>query len=86
MQQENQVAPVMSVKDWMITYLIFIIPIVNIIMLFVWAFGSGSTANPNKINFAKANLIWAAIVIVLCIIIFVIAFIIGMLLASSSGY
>lgn len=31
--------PDMSVKDWMITLLIMFIPLVNIIMLFVWAFG-----------------------------------------------
>jgi heme/copper-type cytochrome/quinol oxidase subunit 2 len=61
---ENQPqASVMSVKDWMITLLITFIPVIGIIMLFVWAFSSGE--NPNKSNWAKATLIWFAILIVI---------------------
>ncbi|MFH1120907.1 MAG: hypothetical protein V1775_13900 [Bacteroidota bacterium] len=67
---ENNQTPVISVGDWIITLLIQAIPLVNIIMLFVWAFGSGN--NPNKANWAKAVLIWMAIGIVLAIIILVI--------------
>nr|WP_231506261.1 hypothetical protein [Paenibacillus sp. UNC451MF] len=60
-------APAISVKDWMLTILIMIIPLVNIIMLFVWAFGGGT--NPSKANYAKASLLWAAIGIVIYILI-----------------
>jgi uncharacterized membrane protein YdbT with pleckstrin-like domain len=57
---ENQsVAPVMSLQDWIITLLISFIPLVGFIMLFVWAFGSGE--NPNKANWAKATLLWMVI-------------------------
>jgi len=64
---ENQTqAQVVSTKDWMITLLIVSIPLVGFIMLFVWAFGSGE--NPNKANFSKAALIWAAIWCVLVIL------------------
>jgi hypothetical protein len=56
----------MSVKDWLITLIITAIPVVGIIMLFVWAFGSGT--HPSKQNWAKAGLIMAAIVIVLYMI------------------
>ena len=56
----------MSVKDWLITLIITAIPIVGIIMLFVWAFGSDT--NTSKQNWAKAALIMAAIVIVLYMI------------------
>ncbi|UJF36234.1 hypothetical protein L0M14_02730 [Paenibacillus hexagrammi] len=56
----------------MITILLLAIPLVNIVMLFVWAFGGG--ANPSKANYAKASLIWAAIGIVLYIIFGVIIF------------
>lgn len=63
---ENQVqAPVMSLKDWIITFLITSIPLVGFVMLFVWAFGSGE--NPNKSNFAKAALILTA---VWCVVVF----------------
>jgi len=42
--------------------LIIAIPIINIIILIVWAFGGN--AQPTKRNFAKAYLIWFAIAIV----------------------
>jgi hypothetical protein len=64
MDQEN--ASVVRVGDWVVTILLLAIPIVNLVMLFVWSFGGG--ANPNKANFAKASLIWMVIGIVLTII------------------
>lgn len=68
MENQEASAPVMSVKDWLITYLIMIIPIVGFVMLFVWAFGSDT--NPNKANWAKASLIWFVIMIALYFLIF----------------
>ena len=68
--ENQQQANVMSVKDWMITLLVSLIPLVGIIMLFVWAFSAAE--NPNKSNWAKAALIWAAILVVLYIIVAVI--------------
>jgi len=47
-----------SVSDWMVTYILICIPIVNIIMLFVWAFGSSPES---KANWAKATLLWMVI-------------------------
>ena len=53
----------MSTKDWLIVFLVSILPCVNIIMLFVWAFsGSG---NHNRRNYARAYLIFIAIGIAL---------------------
>lgn len=60
---------VMSVKDWVITLLITAIPLVGIVMLFVWAFGSDT--NLNKRNWSKGALVLAAIVAVLYFIVFV---------------
>ena len=51
----------MSVKDWMITLLIMAVPLVNIIMLFVWAFGD-NYAKPSRSNWAKASLLWFVII------------------------
>lgn len=59
-------APIMTVGDWIITSLLLAIPIANIVLLFVWAFDSGT--NPNKKNFARAALIFAAIAFGLLII------------------
>lgn len=56
-------APIITLGEWVITLLITAIPLVGFIMLFVWAFGSGT--NPTKANFAKASLIFVVIGIVL---------------------
>lgn len=63
-------APVMSTTDWLITILLTTIPLVNIIMLFIWAFGTD--ANPNKKNYAKATLIWFAIMVALYLVLIMI--------------
>ena len=61
---------IISVGDWVVTFIITAIPIVNIVMLFVWAFG-GNT-NPSKANWAKASLIFMLFAVVLYIIVFVV--------------
>lgn len=55
-----------SLKEWMITMLILMVPIVNIVMMFVWAFGSET--NPSKANYFKAALIFSLILFVLWIV------------------
>ena len=54
--------PEMSVKDWLITFLILMIPCVGFVMVFVWAF---SNENKTRSNYFKAYLIVVAISIVL---------------------
>ena len=58
-----------SFGEWMITMLIMMIPCVNIVMMFVWAFGNGKKS---KSNYFKASLVWALISIVLMILFMVI--------------
>lgn len=55
-----------SVGGWLLTMLIMVVPIVNIVMVFVWAFGSKT--NKSKKNYFIAALIMAAIGIVLSIV------------------
>lgn len=55
-----------SFGEWMLTMLIMLIPCVNIIMMFVWAFGDGKKS---KSNYFKASLVWALISIVASVII-----------------
>ena len=80
MDQNN--APVIRVGEWVLTILLLAIPIVNLVLLFVWGFGGG--ANPSKANFAKASLIWMAIGIVLTVILY--ATIFAALLAGYDAY
>ena len=63
--RENH-APIISMKSWVLTTILLAIPLVNIIMLFVWAF-DGST-NPNKKNYARASLLIGAIVLALYLV------------------
>ncbi len=70
---------VMSIGDWIITFLIMCIPFVNLIMILVWAFSANS--NPNRANFFKAYLILVAIGVVLW---FIIIAVFGSILANST--
>ena len=64
LQPHRSEAPI-SIGQWMIIMLLMLIPLVNIVMLFLWAF-DGSTP-PTKANWAKAILIWIGIILGLCI-------------------
>ena len=66
---ENQNGQIVKTRDWVLTILICGIPLIGIIMLFVWAFGGGT--NPSKANWAKASLIWLAIGIIFAIFLLV---------------
>lgn len=63
--REQGIAPQMSVGSWVITFLILAIPLVNIIMMFIWAFDATS----QRRNFARAYLIVFGIIFVLWIIV-----------------
>ena len=64
-QIDQPLAPVVSIKEWLLTNLILMIPLVNIVMTLVWAFGSNT--NPNKANYFKAALILFVIYLVLAV-------------------
>lgn len=57
---------VMSMGEWLVTLIITAIPLINLIMLFIWAFGDN--ANHNRANYSKAALIVIAIGLVLQIL------------------
>lgn len=76
MTEQNQIGhqqvPIVSVKEWLITNLILMIPLVNIVMMLVWAFSSNT--NPNKANYFKATLILFAIVMAIYLVLAVVIF------------
>lgn len=53
---------VLSVGEWMITILFYIIPIVNIVMMAVWAFST--KGNVHRRNLSRASLLWWIIILV----------------------
>ncbi|MDO5073747.1 Uncharacterised protein [Neisseria animaloris] len=60
---QNAVAPAVGLGEWIVTLIVLMIPLVNIIMLLVWAFSSGT--NPSKANFCKAQLLFMLVSIVI---------------------
>ncbi|MBO1005117.1 hypothetical protein [Pseudogracilibacillus auburnensis] len=64
----------MTLKDWIITMILLFIPIVNIVMLIIWAIDKQDTRH----LFAKAYLIvtvvFIAIVLVFYILLFIVIF------------
>jgi hypothetical protein len=56
----------MGVGDWLTTLLVLAIPIVNIIMCFVWALSD--SGNVNRKTYCQALLIWFSIIVALVFI------------------
>ena len=48
-----------TVGNWIVTFIILAIPVVNLIMLIIWAVGG--TTHPSKKTFAQANFVFLAI-------------------------
>ena len=59
----------MSLGEWIGTILLCMIPCVNIVLLFVWAFSSGE--KKSKSNYAKAVLIISGIIIAIYIVLII---------------
>ena len=77
--EQEQLEKPLSVKQWMLTIIVMVIPLVNIVMFFVWAFGKG---NRGRANYFKAQLLLTLIITVLGI---VSVLVLGALFGSSSG-
>lgn len=69
-----------SVGDWMLTYLLMCIPVVNLVLLCIWAFGGA--APPSKANWAKASLIWLLITGLLATLLFLVVGLVAAAVAS----
>lgn len=59
----------LSVGGWIGTMIVLMIPVVNFIMLIVWAFGSG---NKSRKNYCLASLIIAVVMIVLIVLFYMV--------------
>jgi len=80
-QPDSDLEEPVTFGDWMLSILVTMIPCVNLIMMFVWAFGSGT--KKSKSNYFKAVLVWTLIWTVLWIVM-MIGF--GAILASIPSY
>jgi uncharacterized membrane protein YvbJ len=57
-----------GVGKWILTFILMSITPVNLIMLFVWAFGGGSKKDPTFRSWARAQLILVLIGVILVIL------------------
>jgi hypothetical protein len=73
---QNETAPSLSFGEWLVTLLIMIVPVLNFVMLIVWA--SDRNTNPNKANWARASLVIIGIQLVIAM------FFIGTIIGSLS--
>jgi len=72
-----------TVGDWLITLILLAIPVVNFIMLIIWAVGD--TTPLSKRNYAKATLILIAIGIGLAIVFGILAALLGGFASHASN-
>lgn len=77
--QVTQNDEVVSVKEWLGTLALLLIPFVNIVLMFVWAFSND--VKKSKSNFFKANLIFTAIILGIYFVILILF----LILAAAMG-
>ena len=67
-QSGIQMVPNMTIPQWLFVKFLLWIPIVNIVMLIIWAVGTVGTGKDALVNFSRASLIWMAIEVGISII------------------
>jgi hypothetical protein len=70
----------LTTGEWFVTLLILALPIVGLVMYFVWGFGT--TGNVGRRNFCRAALIWLGIGLALGILTMIAILIFGGTLAA----
>lgn len=80
-QGDSDLEEPVTFGDWMLTMIVMMIPCVNLIMMFVWAFGSGT--KKSKSNYFKAMLVWTLIWFVLSMVMMIG---LGATIASMGSY
>lgn len=71
----------MTTKSWLGTLLLLMIPIANIVLLFVWAFGGDES--PRK-YYSRASLILVGAVFVIYILIFILFMALGTSMSNTT--
>lgn len=72
----------LTTGEWFVTVLILGLPLVGLIMHFVWAFGDG---NVSRKNFCRAVLLWMAIGLALATMALIAFLVFGVSLAALFG-
>lgn len=67
-QKDNSI---ISVGDWLVNFIISIIPLIGLIFIIIWA---NDNNNKTRKNWAIASLIWSSIILILTIVIYSVFF------------
>lgn len=70
-----------SVGEWLLSMVLMVVPCLNIILMFVWAFGK--TEKKSKANFFKAQLILVGIVVALYLVILILVAVGAVVIAAN---
>ena len=60
MADDAPVEKPLTTGEWFITLLVLALPLIGLVMHFVWAFGGGG--NVGRRNFCRAILLWIAVI------------------------
>ena len=82
--QQQELVPQMSVGQWMLTYLLVNIPIVNIVMYIIWLIGKNPKDAIRK-NWARGQLFMGLIIFGIMLIFTIIALTVSTLAGGSSS-
>jgi hypothetical protein len=72
----------LSTGEWFVTLLVLALPLIGLIMHFVWAFGDG---NVGRRNFCRAALLWVAVLFGLGCLALIGFLVLGGTLAALAG-
>lgn len=72
----------LTTGEWFVTILILGLPLIGIVMHFVWAFSDG---NLGRRNFCRATLLWLAIVLGLAAVVGIGILVVGGVLAGAAA-
>lgn len=73
----------LTTGEWFVTILVLFLPVIGIVMHFVWAFTDGNTG---RRNFCRASLLWAAIFLGLGLLVGIGMLLLGGLIASAGAH
>ncbi len=71
----------MSVKDWLVTLIVLALPLINIVMMLVWAFSG--TGNLNRRNYCRAALLIFAVILGLSICVTLLSLLVGLVAGGT---
>lgn len=66
--------PEFSLGQWLLVHLLLAIPIVNLIMLLIWAIGEPKPGKEVLTNYSRAHLIWMVISFVIGLLLWILFF------------